>query len=164
MNKEFRVGLGHDTHRLVEGRPLILAGVRIEHELGLLGHSDADIVLHCVADALLGAIGRGDIGEHFPDTDPACKDLDSSRLLADVVALVESLGWSLVNADIIVHAQVPKLLPYKAEMKSKLAQLLHVQEDRINLKAKTGEKVGPVGRREAMQAEAVVLLERPVRD
>jgi 2-C-methyl-D-erythritol 2,4-cyclodiphosphate synthase len=143
---------------------LILAGVRIEHELGLLGHSDADIVLHCVADALLGAIGRGDIGEHFPDTDPACKDLDSSRLLADVVGLVESLGWSLVNADIIVHAQVPKLLPYKAEMKSKLAQLLHVQEDRINLKAKTGEKVGPVGRREAMQAEAVVLLERPVRD
>jgi 2-C-methyl-D-erythritol 2,4-cyclodiphosphate synthase len=153
MNKEFRVGLGHDTHRLVEGRPLILAGVRIEHELGLLGHSDADIVLHCVADALLGA-----------DTDPACKDLDSSRLLADVVALVESLGWSLVNADIIVHAQLPKLLPYKAAMKMRLAQLLHVQEDRINLKAKTGEKVGPVGRREAMQAEAVVLLERPVRD
>ena len=121
-------------------------------------------MLHCVADALLGAIGRGDIGEHFPDTDPACKDLDSSRLLADVVALVESLGWSLVNADIIVHAQLPKLLPYKAAMKLRLAQLLHVQEDRINLKAKTGEKVGPVGRREAMQAEAVVLLERPVRD
>ena len=159
-----RIGQGYDVHQLVEGRKCIIGGVEIAHEKGLLGHSDADIVLHCVADALLGAIGRGDIGEHFPDTDPACKDLDSSRLLADVVALVESLGWSLVNADIIVHAQLPKLLPYKAAMKLRLAQLLHVQEDRINLKAKTGEKVGPVGRREAMQAEAVVLLERPVRD
>ncbi len=162
MSLEYRIGLGHDTHRLVEGRPLILAGIRIEHELGLLGHSDADIVLHCLADALLGAAGFGDIGEHFPDTDPACKDLDSTRLLADVVALVESRGWTLVNADIIVHAQVPKLLPYKAAMKSKVAQLLHASEDRINLKAKTGERVGPVGRREAMQAEAVVLIQRPI--
>lgn len=161
MGKEFRVGLGHDTHRLVEGRPLILAGVRIEHETGLLGHSDADIVLHAMADALLGAIGRGDIGEHFPDTDPACKDLDSSKLLADVMNLVQSMGWSVVNTDVIVHAQAPKLLPHKSAMKQNLAQLLQVTEDRINLKAKTGEKVGPVGRREAMQAEAVVLIERP---
>lgn len=160
MGKEFRVGLGHDTHRLVKGRPLILAGVRIEHETGLLGHSDADIVLHAMADALLGAIGRGDIGEHFPDTDPACKDLDSSKLLADVMKLVGSLGWSVVNTDIIVHAQAPKLLPHKAAMKQNLAQLLRVSEERVNLKAKTGEKVGPVGRSEAMQAEAVVLIER----
>lgn len=160
MATEFRVGLGHDTHRLVEGRPLILAGVRIDHELGLLGHSDADIVLHAIADALLGAIGRGDIGEHFPDTDPACKDLDSSVLLTDVMALVKSQGWSVVNADIIVHAQAPKLLPHKPAMKQRLAQLLQSPEDRINLKAKTGEKVGPVGRKEAMQAEAVVLIQR----
>ena len=164
MGTEFRVGLGHDTHRLVEGRPLILAGVRIDHDLGLLGHSDADIVLHAVADALLGAIGSGDIGEHFPDTDPACKDLDSSVLLADVVALVRSRGWAVVNADIIVHAQAPKLLPHKPAMKAKLAQLLQSPEDRINLKAKTGEKVGPVGRKEAMQAEAVVLIQRTTQD
>jgi len=160
MAAEFRVGLGHDTHRLVADRPLILAGVRIDNDLGLSGHSDADIVLHSVADALLGAIGKGDIGEHFPDTDPKLKGLDSSLLLAEVVRIVRGEGWSVVNADVIVHAQAPKLLPYKNLMKANLARLLEVAEDRINIKAKTGEKVGPVGRLEAMQAEAVVLLER----
>lgn len=160
MAKEFRVGLGHDTHRLVEGRPLILAGITVEHHVGLLGHSDADIVLHALADALLGATGLGDIGEHFPDTAPECKDLDSSVLLDSVVKRVHGLGWSVVNADIIIHAQAPKLLTYKSRMKTKIAELLGVAEDRVNLKAKTGEKVGPVGRMEAMQAEAVVLVER----
>jgi 2-C-methyl-D-erythritol 2,4-cyclodiphosphate synthase len=160
MAKIFRVGLGHDTHRLVEGRPLILGGIRIENSLGLLGHSDADIVLHSVADALLGAAGLGDIGEHFPDTSPECKDLDSSILLAKVVADVKAKGWSVVNADIIIHAQAPKLLPYKPLMRARIAELLGVGIDLVNLKAKTGEKVGPVGRLEAMQAEAIVLLEK----
>ena len=160
MTSDLRVGLGHDTHRLVPDRPLILAGVRIDHPLGLAGHSDADVVFHAVADALLGALGRGDIGEHFPDTDPACKDLDSSRLLADIVRLVRSEGWSVVNADVIVHAQAPKLLAHKPAMKANLARLLETGPDRVNVKAKTGERVGPVGRQEAMQAEAVVLLER----
>lgn len=160
MTQEFRVGLGHDTHRLVPDRPLILAGVRIDHPLGLAGHSDADVVLHAVADALLGATGKGDIGEHFPDTDPACKDLDSSKLLAVVVDAVERDGWSVVNADVIVHAQAPKLLLHKALMKSNLARLLHVEAACVNVKAKTGEKVGPVGRQEAMQAEAVILVRR----
>lgn len=160
MAKEYRVGLGHDTHRLVEGRPLILAGIPIEHSVGLLGHSDADIVLHCVADALLGATGLGDIGEHFPDTAPECKDLDSAVLLSSVWKKVSELGWRVVNADIIIHAQAPKLLSYKPAMKLRIADLLGVEPARINLKAKTGEKVGPVGRMEAMQAEAVVLIER----
>ncbi len=160
MAQEFRVGLGHDTHRMVADRPLILAGVRIEHPLGLLGHSDADVVLHAVADALLGAAGKGDIGEHYPDTDPACKDLDSAKLLAEVVELVAREGWSVVNADVIVHAQAPKLLPHKALMRTNLARLLRVDIECVNVKAKTGEKVGPVGRQEAMQAEAVILVRR----
>ncbi len=160
MVQEFRVGIGHDTHRLTTGRALILAGVRIDHALGLAGHSDADVVLHAVTDALLGAAGKGDIGEHFPDTDPAYKDADSSVLLRHVVDLVRRDGWSVVNADVIVHAQAPKLLPHKAAMKANLARLLQADESRVNLKAKTGEKVGPVGREEAMQAEAVVLIER----
>lgn len=162
MFPEFRVGIGHDTHRLVSGRALILAGVSIEHPFGLAGHSDADVVLHAVTDALLGATGKGDIGERFPDTDPAFKDADSGQLLKNVVDEVLRDGWSVVNADVIVHAQVPKLMPHKAAMKANLARLLHVDAARVNLKAKTGEKVGPVGREEAMQAEAVVLLERSV--
>lgn len=160
MVQEFRVGIGHDTHRLATGRALILAGVKIDHALGLAGHSDADVVLHAVTDALLGAAGKGDIGEHFPDTDPAYKDADSALLLRQVVELVRREGWSVVNADVIVHAQAPKLLPHKAAMKANLARFLEVDASRVNLKAKTGEKVGPVGREEAMQAEAVVLLER----
>lgn len=160
MPKIFRIGLGHDTHRLVEGRPLVLGGIRIENALGLLGHSDADIVLHAVADALLGAAGLGDIGEHFPDTAPECKDMDSSVLLAKVVSDVHAQGWAVVNADIIIHAQAPKLLPYKPQIRARIAELLGVSVDLVNLKAKTGEKVGPVGRLEAMQAEAVVLLEK----
>ncbi len=119
-----RVGIGHDTHRLVEGRPLILGGVRIDYDRGLLGHSDADVVLHAVADALLGAAALGDIGEHFPDTDPKWEGLAGDRLLSEVVTLVARAGWRPVNCDMIVHAQRPKLLPYKPAMRANVARLL----------------------------------------
>ncbi|SIN83783.1 2-C-methyl-D-erythritol 2,4-cyclodiphosphate synthase [Singulisphaera sp. GP187] len=153
-----RVGIGHDTHRLVEGRPLILAGVRIEHPLGLFGHSDADVVMHAVADALLGASGLGDIGEHYPDTDPHWAGLDGSVLLGDVVSRVAREGWRPVNCDVIIHAQQPKLSSFKPEMRTNLANLLGLAAQDVNIKAKTGEHVGPIGRAEAISCEAVVLL------
>ena len=155
-----RVGIGHDTHRLVEGRPLILGGVRIEHPRGLLGHSDADVVMHAVADAMLGAAGLGDIGERFPDTDPRWAGLEGAALLGDVVGSVALAGWRPVNCDVIIHAQEPKLTPHKASMRSNLARLLGLAASDVNLKAKTGEHVGPVGRGEAIACEAVVLLSR----
>lgn len=155
-----RVGIGHDTHRLVEGRPLILGGVRIDHERGLAGHSDADVVLHTVADALLGAAGLGDIGEHYPDTDPKWEGLDSGQLLSEVVALVHDRGWRPINCDLIIHAQRPKLLPHKPAIRASVARLLGLPEDAINVKAKTGEHVGPIGRGEAMSCQAVVLIDR----
>jgi 2-C-methyl-D-erythritol 2,4-cyclodiphosphate synthase len=153
-----RVGIGHDTHRLVEGRPLILGGVRIESPRGLLGHSDADVVMHAVADALLGAAGLGDIGEHYPDTDPKWAGLEGERLLIDVVALVGRSGWKPSNCDVIIHAQEPKLTPHKAAMRDNLARLLHLDHSAVNVKAKTGEHVGPIGRGEAIASEAIVLL------
>jgi len=154
-----RVGIGHDTHRLSEGRPLILGGLRIEHPRGLVGHSDADVVCHAVADALLGAAGLGDIGEHYPDTDPRWRGLDSTRLLAEVVDRLEQAGWRAVNCDVIIHAQEPKLGPHKQTIRANLARLLHLGEAAVNVKAKTGEHVGPVGRGEAIVCEAVVLVE-----
>ena len=153
-----RVGIGHDTHRLVEGRPLILGGVRVEHPLGLLGHSDADVVMHAVADALLGAAGLGDIGEHYPDTDPQWRGLDGSRLLGEVVAQVARAGWVAGNCDVVVHAQAPKLTPHKAAIRANLAALLGLDLSAVNVKAKTGEHVGPIGRAEALSCEAAVLL------
>ncbi|MGE3817916.1 MAG: 2-C-methyl-D-erythritol 2,4-cyclodiphosphate synthase [Isosphaeraceae bacterium] len=153
--------MGHDTHRLVEGRPLVLGGLRIDHPKGLFGHSDADVVLHALADALLGAAGLGDIGEYFPDTDPRWKDLDSARLLTEVVDRVRDAGWGVVNCDLIVHAQEPKISPHKAAIQAKIAGMLTVEPDLVNVKAKTGERVGPIGRGEAISCEAVVLLERP---
>jgi 2-C-methyl-D-erythritol 2,4-cyclodiphosphate synthase len=153
-----RVGIGHDTHRLVEGRPLILAGVRIDHPRGLAGHSDADVVCHAIADALLGAAGLGDIGEHYPDTDPKWRGLDSTRLLAEVVDRLSLTGWTPVNCDLIIHAQEPKLGPHKATMRANLARLLRLPEPSVNVKAKTGEHVGPVGRGEAIACHAVVLI------
>lgn len=153
-----RVGIGHDTHRLVEGRPLILGGVRVEHDRGLWGHSDADVVLHAVADALLGASALGDIGEHFPDTDPKNKDLDSAHLLEEVVRMVRQAGHVAVNLDITIHAQAPKLSPHKAAIRSNVARLVGLPESAVNIKAKTGEHVGPVGRAEAIQCDAAVLL------
>jgi 2-C-methyl-D-erythritol 2,4-cyclodiphosphate synthase len=155
-----RVGIGHDTHRLVEGRPLILGGVRIDFDRGLLGHSDADVVLHAVADALLGAAGLGDIGELFPDTDPAWAGLDGGRLLCSVLDRVIAAGWRPVNADVIIHAQMPRLTPHKPLIRGTLARLLDLPESAVNVKAKTGEHVGPIGRGEAIACEAAVLLDR----
>ena len=161
-----RVGIGHDTHRLVEGRPLILGGLRIDHPRGLAGHSDADVVCHAVADALLGAAALGDIGEHYPDTDPKWRDLDSARLLAEVVERVAAEGYRPVNCDVIVHAQEPKLGPHKKTIRSNLARLLGLADSAVNVKAKTGEHVGPVGRAEAVVCHAVVLIQErePGRD
>ncbi len=153
-----RVGIGHDTHRLVEGRPLILGGVLIDHPRGLLGHSDADVVLHAVADALLGAAALGDIGEHFPDNDPKWKGIEGGRLLGQVVDMVDREGWSLGNCDVVIHAQEPKLTPYKPMIKENIARLLGVAPNLVNVKAKTGEHVGPIGRGEAIACEAVLIL------
>jgi 2-C-methyl-D-erythritol 2,4-cyclodiphosphate synthase len=154
-----RVGIGHDTHRLVEGRRLVLGGVSIDHPLGLFGHSDADVVCHAVADALMGAAGLGDIGELFPDTDPQWRGLDSTRLLAEVVDRIEQTGWRAVNCDVIIHAQEPKLGAHKPSIRANLSRLLRVELSCVNVKAKTGEHVGPIGRGEAISCHAVVLLE-----
>jgi len=131
----------------------------IAHSRGLVGHSDADVVCHAVADALLGAAGLGDIGEHYPDTDPRWQGADSMRLLAEVVERVEQTGWRTVNCDLIIHAQEPKLGPHKPAIRANLARVLHVGEADINVKAKTGEHVGPIGRGEAIACQAVVLIE-----
>jgi 2-C-methyl-D-erythritol 2,4-cyclodiphosphate synthase len=157
---QFRVGLGHDTHRLAANRPLILGGVAIEFDRGLLGHSDADILLHAVTDAILGGAGLGDIGEAFPDTDPAYAGIDSAILLTRALERVTAAGWRIVNLDCTIFAERPKLAPYKPAIRRRLAELLGVPVEAINVKAKTGEQVGPVGREEAMEADAVVLLER----
>jgi 2-C-methyl-D-erythritol 2,4-cyclodiphosphate synthase len=159
-SEQLRVGIGHDTHRLVEGRRLVLGGLPIDHPRGLAGHSDADVVCHAVADALLGAAGLGDIGEHYPDTDPRWQGLDSTRLLAEVVDLLEGRGWLAANCDLIVHAQEPRLGPHKATIRANLARLLRLPEAAVNVKAKTGEHVGPVGRGEAIECHAVVLIRR----
>ena len=155
-----RVGSGHDTHRLAEGRPLILGGVRIDHNRGLVGHSDADAVLHAVTDALLGAAGLGDIGDAYPDTDPTWKDADSRRFLAETVVRLAALGWRPVNADVTVFAQEPKLGPVKARIRDSLAGQLGLPADAVTVKAKTGEKVGHIGRGEAIGCHAVVLIEK----
>lgn len=160
QSSAFRVGLGHDTHRLVAGRPLVLGGVRVEHTTGLDGHSDADVLLHAVTDALLGAAGLGDIGELFPDTDPQYQGADSSRFVIEAVRQVRQTGWQPVNVDCTIHAQRPKLSAYKPAIKQRLAELLAMPADTINVKAKTGERVGPVGREEAMCADAIVLIQR----
>jgi 2-C-methyl-D-erythritol 2,4-cyclodiphosphate synthase len=154
-----RVGLGHDTHRLAEGRPLILAGVRIEHPRGLVGHSDADVVLHAVTDALLGAAGLGDIGDAFPDDDPANKDVDSRVFLAAALQRLGKAGWRPINVDVTIFAQEPKLGPAKARLRENLAALLGLPTDAVNVKAKTGEKVGHIGRAEAIACQAVVLID-----
>jgi 2-C-methyl-D-erythritol 2,4-cyclodiphosphate synthase len=155
-----RVGIGHDTHRLVEGRPLVLGGVRIDHPRGLAGHSDADVVLHAVTDALLGAAGLGDIGDAYPDTDPAYRDCDSSVFLRETLARLNQAGWRVVNVDVVVFAQEPRLGPVKADIRRRLAQLLGVAADAVNVKAKTGENVGHIGRAEAIGCQAVALIDR----
>jgi 2-C-methyl-D-erythritol 2,4-cyclodiphosphate synthase len=157
---QLRVGLGHDTHRLAPNRPLIMGGVPIEFDRGLAGHSDADILLHAVTDAILGAAGLGDIGEAFPDTDPAYAGIDSAILLQRALERVTAAGWRVVNLDCTIFAERPKLAPHKPAIRRRIAGLLGVAVEAVNVKAKTGEHVGPVGREEAMEAQAVVLLGR----
>ena len=154
-----RVGIGHDTHRLEAGRPLILGGIRIEHARGLVGHSDADVVLHALTDALLGAAGLGDIGDAFPDTDPRYKDCDSAYFLRESLARLRAKGYYVVNADVTIFAQEPKLGPIKSRMRERLAELLGLDVDAVNVKAKTGEKVGAIGRAEAIGCQAAVLID-----
>ena len=154
-----RIGHGYDVHRLVEGRDLILGGVKIEFELGLLGHSDADVLLHAVSDALLGAAGLGDIGRHFPDTDPAYKGADSRVLLRHVVKLVKENGYRISNVDVTMIAQKPKLKDHIPQMVKYIAADLEIPETRVNVKATTEEKLGFTGSMEGLRCHAVCLLE-----
>ncbi len=153
-----RMGEGWDVHALVPGRALIVGGVRIPHHLGLLGHSDADVLLHAITDALLGAAGLGDIGRHFPDTDPAFRGADSSALLVEAARRVRAVGFEIVNIDSTVIAQAPKLAPHMGAMVAQIAQTLAVAPGQVNVKAKTAERLGPVGQELSMEARAVVLL------
>ena len=156
----FRVGIGHDTHRLGPARPLILGGVKIEHPRGLIGHSDADVVLHALTDALLGAAGLGDIGDAYPDTDPKYKDCDSRVFVIETLKKLGDRGWRIVNVDLTIFAQEPKLGPIKAKMREHLAAMLGLAVDDVNVKAKTGEKVGVIGRAEAIGCQVIVLIEK----
>lgn len=153
-----RVGLGTDLHRIVPGRKLILGGVEIPFDQGLAGHSDADIVLHALTDALLGAAALPDIGELFPDTDPRFKDADSRMLLAEALTKVRGQGWSVVNIDLVIHAERPKLSPYKEAIRRSLAALLAIPPDRVGVKAKTHEGLDAIGRGEAIACTCVVGL------
>jgi 2-C-methyl-D-erythritol 2,4-cyclodiphosphate synthase len=160
MTKQFRIGQGCDVHALVPGRALILGGVAIPHSHGLLGHSDADALLHAITDALLGAAGLGDIGGMFPDTDAQWQGMDSRHLLRAALAVVRQSGWGVGNVDATIIAQVPRIAPYVAAMRGNIAADLGVAIDAVNIKGKTGERLGFIGRREGIAAEAVVLLER----
>ena len=160
MEFPYRIGLGHDTHRTIAGRPLILGGVVIDHPLGLDGHSDADVLLHAVTDALLGSVGLGDIGELFPDTDPQYQGMDSKVFLRAALQRVLEAGWQPVNLDCTIHAQKPKLSAHKPIIRQELSELLGIPMDAVNVKAKTGERVGPVGREEAICADAIILVAR----
>ncbi len=153
-----RIGHGYDVHRLVEGRKLILGGVEVPHTLGLLGHSDADVLTHAVMDALLGAAALGDIGRHFPDTDPAYAGADSLKLLDHVVELLEKKGYQVGNVDATILAQKPKLAPYIEKMRDNLAARMKVEPDQVNVKATTEEKLGFTGAEEGIAAHAVALL------
>lgn len=155
-----RVGVGSDLHRLVEGRRLILGGIEIPHSRGLIGHTDADAVLHAITDALLGAAGLPDIGEMFPDTDPAYRDADSRQLLVQAVKRVRDRGYEAGNIDVIVHAEAPKLSPFKARMAQSIAELTGLSADRVTVKAKTNEGLGPVGQGDAIACTAVALVKR----
>jgi 2-C-methyl-D-erythritol 2,4-cyclodiphosphate synthase len=155
-----RVGIGHDSHRLAPGRPLILGSVAIPHSRGLIGHSDADVVLHAVTDALLGAAGWGDIGDTYPDTDPAYKGIESSLFVRETVARLQKAAWQIINLDIIIFAEEPKLGPIKAEIRRQVAHLVGLGVDAVNVKAKTGEGVGAIGRGEAISCQAIALIDR----
>ncbi|QXZ11147.1 2-C-methyl-D-erythritol 2,4-cyclodiphosphate synthase [Comamonas sp. Y33R10-2] len=154
----FRIGEGWDVHALVEGRKLILGGVEVPHTMGLLGHSDADVLLHAITDALFGAAALGDIGRHFSDTDAQFKGADSAVLLAEAMRRVRAKGFEVGNIDSTIIAQAPKLAPYIEAMRQRIADVLALDVEQVNVKAKTAEKMGPVGLKQAMEARAVVLL------
>ena len=155
----YRIGIGYDIHKLVEGRDLILGGVKITHEKGLLGHSDADVLIHAIIDALLGALALDDIGTLFPDTDPKYKDIDSTILLKHVYELIQSKGYKIVNIDSNIIAQAPKMMPYIPKRKEVLCKTLNTNPDDFSIKAKTKEKLDAVGQKLAIESNAVVLLE-----
>ena len=154
----FRIGQSSDIHQLVEGRKLILGGVEIEHTKGLLGHSDADALIHAVAEAVIGALGEGDLGRHFPDTDPKYKGISSLVILEHVTELMESRGYRIGNVDALIMIERPKMAPHIAAMRANIAKALHCKEDQVNVKATRGEKLGYVGREEGVLAQAAVLL------
>ena len=156
----FRIGIGHDTHRLEHGRKLVLGGVLVESEAGAVGHSDADALCHAVTDAVLGALALGDIGAHFPDTDERWRGADSLHLLARVIEMAESRGWRVVNLDSTVMIERPRLRPYVEQMRERLSEVLKVEIDCVSVKAKTGERVDAVGEGRAVTAQAIALIER----
>ncbi|OGH99990.1 MAG: 2-C-methyl-D-erythritol 2,4-cyclodiphosphate synthase [Candidatus Melainabacteria bacterium GWF2_32_7] len=160
MNQQYRVGNGYDIHKLVEGRKLILGGIEIPYHLGLLGHSDADILTHSIMDAMLGAVSIGDIGRYFPPSDPVYKDIDSLELLKKVKYLVEAENYKINNIDTVIQAERPKLAGYIFLIKEKLAEVLEIDVDQISVKATTMEGMGPVGEGKAIAAHAVILLEK----
>jgi len=163
LKYEYRTGIGTDIHRLVEGRDLMLCGVHVPYPLGLMGHSDGDVVLHAVTDAVLGAAAMGDIGTLFPDTDDEWKGADSRKLLLAVRELLEEDRWEVVNVDLTVHAEEPKLGPFKGQMKRSVADLLGINFVNANVKAKTNEGLGDIGQGRAMSAMAIVLLRRRIK-
>jgi 2-C-methyl-D-erythritol 2,4-cyclodiphosphate synthase len=156
----FRIGLGHDTHRLGPGAGLVIGGVVIEHDRAAIGHSDADVLLHAITDAVLGAAAAGDIGELFPDDDPANRGRDSAEMLRVARDRVAAAGWRIVNLDCVIFAQRPKILPHRSRIRERIAAILDIDAGSIGLKAKTGEGVGPIGEELAIAAECVALIER----
>ena len=158
MKPDIRIGVGYDSHRFVAGRPLVLGGIIIAYEMGLDGHSDADVLLHAIADAILGAAGLGDIGRHFPDTDDRFKDMQSTKLLADVFKKIVVAGYQVGNIDSVIIAEKPKLAPHLEAMSSKIGRILVVPADCVSIKATTNEKMGFVGREEGIAAIATALL------
>ena len=160
MEKIMRIGKGYDVHRLVSGRPLVLGGVTIPHEKGLLGHSDADVLLHAICDALLGAAGLGDIGEHFPDTDSRYKGISSLLLLAHCMVMLGRKGYEVVNIDATLLAEQPRISPFKGTMEENIAEVLCLEPDAVNVKATTTEGLGAVGRGEGMAAMCVALIQK----
>jgi 2-C-methyl-D-erythritol 2,4-cyclodiphosphate synthase len=160
MPGTIRVGLGHDTHRLGPGGPLVVGGIAIPHDKAAIGHSDADVLLHAITDALLGAAALGDIGELFPDTDPANRGRDSAEMLRAAADRLAAAGWRIGNLDCVIFAQRPKILPHRPAIRRRIAEILDLDESAVWLKAKTGEGVGPIGTEQAIAAECVALVER----
>ncbi|MBE0645217.1 MAG: 2-C-methyl-D-erythritol 2,4-cyclodiphosphate synthase [Bacteroidetes bacterium] len=160
MNTQFRIGLGYDVHRLAEGETLVLGGVTVAEDIGTVAHSDGDVLLHAICDALLGAAALGDIGEHFPDTDPAYRGVSSLELLRHCVMLLDERGFGVVNIDATLILEKPKILPFKREMRSRIAEAASLDIDGVSLKATTAERMGFVGRGEGVEAHAAALIAR----